>query len=316
MITFLTSPKAFEGIAKVNQYRAIKSWIDSTEDAEVILYGDSTNIEVAGKELGVNVKKEIECSPSGLPYFKSIVEHAEKFGKYDLQIYLNCDILIKDISQILRSIDFDRFLLIGQCINLGEKIYIDPKQDHLYDKLRKLALNNKITLRETIAIDYFGFRRGTWKNLPPIVIGRAAYDSALLAYCQSHKYPLIDATYACTALHQFHGYDHVEGGKKVVWKGTDAKNNTIYAGKNSFSTISDAYYVLKDREIQYFPCRGDWLRKIELDIRYKYEMPNISLFIRILWRVLRLVGFPHIFEPNINEVIDNLEFADKNFRHD
>lgn len=57
MITFLASPKPFKGIAKEQQYRAIRSWLAAAKDVEVILYGDSDGIDEAGLDLGVQVVK-------------------------------------------------------------------------------------------------------------------------------------------------------------------------------------------------------------------------------------------------------------------
>jgi hypothetical protein len=69
MITFLSSPKPFRGVDKDNQYRAIRSWLAADGDAEVILYGDSLGIEEAGEVLGTRVQKQVDCAPSGIPFF-------------------------------------------------------------------------------------------------------------------------------------------------------------------------------------------------------------------------------------------------------
>ncbi len=53
MISFLASPKPFTGIGREHQYRAIRSWLSSGKDVEVILYGDAAGIVEAGIELGV-----------------------------------------------------------------------------------------------------------------------------------------------------------------------------------------------------------------------------------------------------------------------
>ena len=123
MLTFLSSPKPFIGNDKENQYRAIQSWLMAAEDAEVILYGDSIGIEESGKKLNVKIVKNIQSSPTGVPYFGAIAEHAATHGRYDIQIYLNCDILLdRDILTAIKNINFAEFLIIGQRIDLREKV--------------------------------------------------------------------------------------------------------------------------------------------------------------------------------------------------
>lgn len=309
MITFLASPKPFQGIAKEHQYRAIRSWLAAADDAEVILYGDSAGIDEAGNDLGVRVQRQIDCASSGIPYFGAIVGHAAEHGRHDLQVYLNCDILLAGIQPAFARIAFDRFLLIGQCIDLGEGVVVELAQGDWIKRLKELAVEGKVTLRPPAAIDYFGFRRGTWKGLPPVVIGRAGYDGALLAYCQRRHYPLIDATFAVTALHQFHGYGHVQGGAQTVRLGQDAQNNLRQAGSHSLPGISDASYVLRGSVIRPWPCRGDWLRRLELAIRYRQGWTTISLAVRLVWRALQLIGIPRVVAPTLAEVIEAQETA-------
>jgi hypothetical protein len=303
MITYLSSPKPFIGIAKEHQYNAIRSWKKTCVDAEVILYGDSDGIDEAGRELGVKVVKQINCSSSGIPYFGSIVCHADINAKYDFQIYLNCDILLYGILQAMSEIDFPQFLIIGQLIDLEENLFIDVASPDFRQVLWKLANNEKVSLRGPSGIDYFGFRRGTFNSIPPVVIGRAGYDSAVLAYSLQHKIPIIDVTFAVIALHQCHDYAHVAGGKQTVWHGIDAQNNLFYAGSHSLPSISDASYVLKGTVVTYLVCRGDWLRQFELIIRYRLRWSTISLGVRLIWRILQSIGISRAEVLNLFDVI-------------
>jgi hypothetical protein len=303
MITFLSSPKPFQGIAKEHQYRAVANWLTVAEGAEVILYGDSAGIEEAGADLGVRVQKEIGCAPSGVPYFGAMAAHAAEHGRYDLQVYLNGDILLHGLHSAMSRIPFERFLLIGQCIDLGEGVVVEEPPERWLPRLRELAGEGRVAMRTVSGIDYFGFRRGTWSEIPPVVIGRAAYDQALLAYCQRRRHPLVDATFAVTALHQYHGYGHVAGGSQTVTRGQDAQNNLRFAGSHGVSTISDADYVLRGSEIRHRPCRGDRLRRLELAVRYRLGWHTLSLGVRSIWRVARPLGLTPSVEPALAEVL-------------
>jgi hypothetical protein len=305
MITFLASPKPFKGIAKEHQHRAIQNWLAAADGAEVILYGDSAGIDEAGDKFGVRVQKQIDGTPSGIPYFGAIAEHAAEHAKHNLQVYLNCDILLNGIQEAITQIPFDQFLLIGQRIDLGEDVVVDPSQDDWIECLKNLSAIGKIRMHAPTGIDYFGFRRGMWRDLPTIIIGRCGYDNALLAYCMRNRIAIVDGTFAVTALHQFHDYGHVEGGQKTVARGSDAMHNIRQAGGLRGATmVSDAGYVLDNSRILHRPCRGDRLRRLELKVRYELGWPNVALGLRLIWRGLRAVGITRVPQPTLAEVID------------
>lgn len=308
MITFLASPKPFIGIAKEHQFRAIKSWQASCVNAEIILYGNSTGIDEAAAELGVNVVKEIASTSSGVPYFSSIVNHATDYAKHDLQIYLNCDILLTGYLQTVKEVEFEQFLLIGQRMDLSEGMVIDLTEPEWLKALEHLAQKGNVTLYPPSGIDYFGFRRGLWKDLSPIVIGRAGYDNALLAYCLRCGVPIIDATFSVVALHQYHNYKHLIGGQQAVWTGEDAINNINYAGgRKSLPILSDANYVLNYLGIKCQVNRRHWLRKLQLKLRYEADCPKAALIPRAIYQFLHGIGFRFENQHSLNEVLDNLK---------
>jgi hypothetical protein len=308
MITFLASPKPFRGVAKDHQYRAIRSWLAAVEGAEVILYGDSTGIDEAGSELGVRIQERIGSAPSGIPYFGAIADHAAKHGKHDLQVYLNCDILLSGIRQAMARIEFERFLLVGQRIDLAEGVCVEPSQIGCADHLGKLANEGKISLHAPTGIDYFGFRRGTWRDLPPIIIGRGGYDNALLAHCMRNRIPVVDGSFAVTALHQYHEYQHMHGGERAVMRGPDAMQNIVQAGGAWGATIaSDCEYVLEGAGILRRPCRGDRLRHLELKLRHEKGYAVAARGMRLMWRVLQSMGVTRVPQPSLAEVIERLE---------
>lgn len=307
MITFLASPKPFKGIAKEHQYRAIRSWLSTGTDVEVILYGDSEGIDEAGSDLGVQVIKQIECTSSGIPFFGSIVAHAEIYGKNDLQVYLNCDILLSGVMPALRLIEFPQFLLIGQRINLGDAVFVDLDMSDCMAQLVKVVREGKAILDTPSATDYFCFRRGMWRDIPRIIIGRGGYDQALLAYCMRHRIPIIDGTFRVIALHQFHDYNHIEGGNKVVFSGTDAEHNYREgrAGKHSRAQVSDAGYVINGVQLKPRPCRGDWVRQLELKLRHEKGLHKTALALRLIWRGLASIKIMKTTQLCIADLMDS-----------
>ncbi len=308
MITFLASPKPFKGIAKEQQYRAIRSWLAAAKDVEVILYGDSDGIDEAGLDLGVQVVKQLDCAPSGIPYFGSIVGHAAKYGQHDFQVYLNCDILLSGIFEAMSLITLTQFLLIGQRIDLTESVVMDFEESNWRQSLMQLAIEGKAILHSPTGIDYFAFRRGMWQDIPSIIIGRGGYDNALLAYCMRNQIPIVDGTLAVAALHQFHDYGHMKGGLKVVMEGSDAMHNIRIGGvKRSPPLVSDSGYILKNSQVISCSCRGDWLRRAELKLRYEMGWLKTALVLRLIWRGINGVGIILKHKLSIVEVM--YEFA-------
>ncbi len=285
MLTFLSSPKPFKGKDKENQYRAIRTWLLAAENAEVILYGDSEGIEDAGRELNVKVVKDIQSSASRVPYFGAIADHAATHGKYDIQVYLNCDILLYGIYMASQVISFENFLFIGQRIDLFQDVIVIEHPDEFKYVVEKLFDKNQLKMHERTGIDYFMFSRNMWKGLKPITIGRGGYDNALLAFCKQHQYPIIDGTLSVIALHQFHDYKHVNGNEQFVFYGPEAKQNLSVAGKYSLLAVSDADYIMDNYQLIHLPCRGNYLRQIELKWRYIKKWKVASLMLRGVWRI-------------------------------
>jgi hypothetical protein len=304
VITFLASPKPFIGLSKEHQYRAVKSWLSAGENVEVILYGESEGIDAAGQDLGVKVVKQINCAPSGVPYFDSIVSHATAHGRYEFQVYLNCDILLSGILPAMCKIEFAQFLLIGQRIDLAQDVSVNLDQKDWIQQLNCLEGEGKATLHSPTGIDYFAFRRGMWLDLPPIIIGRGGYDNAIIAYCMRNRIKIVDGTFVVTALHQYHDYDHISGGEKIVMHGSDAMQNINQAGgKRSSTMVSDSAYVLKKSIVKYFPCRGDRLRYLELKLRYEMGWNKTAFAMRLIWRGLHIVGITSVPQPQLDDII-------------
>lgn len=286
MLTFLTSPKSFTGHADNIQRNAIRSWLAVHPDVEVIIYGDGKNVGEACRELGVRHVPNTPCSPSGVPYFNGIVEHAQIYARYDIQCYLNCDILLTPhIVSAISCISFSPYLIIGQRIDLAEGVDLNISTDWKQE-LEHLADKGLATLHAPTGIDYFVFPRGMWDGLLPLVIGRAGYDGALLAFCLRHRIPMVDGTLAIPALHQFHDYGHIEGAKFEVWRGKDAIDNiSLHDIRHGTPTISDAQSKILGGRLDNKSSNICLLRRMEIKFRYEKKLKYFGMSIRVLNRI-------------------------------
>lgn len=307
MITFLSSPKAFSGNLYKNQLNAIQSWINVHPNSEVILYGNSPGCKEVCAMLGITHVDQIECSPSGVPYFDAIVGHAQKYALYDIQVYLNCDILLTEaILDAIRMVHFPRFLMLGQRIDLGVKANITFQKDNWHLYIESLIRNGDAKLHAPSGMDYFIFPRGLWEGIKPLVIGRTGYDSALVAFCLRQSIPVIDATYAIPAVHQHHDYNHLGGRAKEVTLGSDARNNSrFHKVEHSPPSVIDATWQIYNGQLIRNNTRGDYLRHFESFLRYKKNSIYLSYVIRAIWRLLTGLKVNKVNKIELSEVMES-----------
>lgn len=308
MITFLSSPKAFSGVSFKNQINAIQSWLHIDPSVEVILYGDSPGCKEVSKNLGIKHIANISCSPSGVPYFNAIADHAQKHALYDIQVYLNCDILLTEaILNAISIVSFPKYLLVGQRIDLAETVDVNFRKDGWPIYVESLIRQGDSVLHAPSGIDYFIFTRGLWEGIKPLVIGRAGYDSALVAFCLRQGIPVIDGTYVIPAIHQHHAYNHIDGRLKEVTSGIDAINNKrLHGVEHSAPNIADANWLIYNGKIFHNNTRGDYLRHFESFLRYKKNMIYLSYVVRAIWRLLSGLK---IYKPNkieLSEVVEHI----------
>ena len=56
----------------------------------------------------------------------------------------------------------------------------------------------------SVSSDYFVYQRGTYVDVPPLIIGRPGFDNWLLWCARAQRIPLVDATADLLAIHQVH----------------------------------------------------------------------------------------------------------------
>ncbi len=305
MITILSSPKPWAGLSSKNQQNAIISWLALHQDVQVILYGDAPGTADACERFGVVHVSDIHGSPQGIPYFGAIAEHAAIHGKHDIQCYVNCDILFgKSLLNAIHSIRYEKYLVIGQRIDLTEGVSLDvTKQDYL-TRLKTLASEGKAVLHPPAGSDYFLFRRGTWDGLPEIVIGRGGYDNALISHCLRRSIPVIDASFDIKLFHQYHNYSHAQGGEAEVFKGIEANKNLSSLPTADTPTLLNADWIIKNGKLRKNYCRGDWLQFFWSSRHIKGDRSYVSLIVYVLWRFIRKVGLIEYTKPSLEELLE------------
>lgn len=306
MITFLTSPKPFTGIAKTNQINAIQSWLRIAQEVEVILYCKSEGTGEAAQELGIECVPDIQTNEFGTPLFGAIAAHAAIHGKYDIQCYVNCDILLSNtLINAVQSIRYEKYLMVGQRIDLTEGVSLDVTNPDYLTRLKTLVREGKAVLHPPAGSDYFLFRRGMWDGLPEIVIGRGGYDNALINHCLRRSIPVIDASLDIKVFHQYHNYSHTEGGEAEVFEGIEANKNLSSLATTYRPTLLNADWIIKKGQLRKNYCRGDRLQYFWSSRYIKGARGYIGMIVYLLWRFIRALGLIDYAQPSWEELLED-----------
>jgi hypothetical protein len=291
MLTLFTIPKPFKGHIGIIQRNAIQSWKNLSPDCEIILFGNEEGTAEIARELNVRHIPEIKRNDFGTPLVNDVFEKAQETSKNHVLAYVNADIiLMKDFLEVLKKIDFDRFLIVGKRHDLDVKEEINFKDSDWEGKLKK-RVSQKGNLHGPAGIDYFIFPKGVFGKIPPFAVGRIAWDNWFLYRAWVSDAPVIDATEVVGIVHQDHHYSHPKG-KRGIWKGEEAKRNLRLAnGGRQMLTIRDATLVLTPSGLQ--KPKMTFYRFFSSPFRYfektKYLKPILfsGWLVMILWRKLR-----------------------------
>lgn len=225
-LTIFTIPKSFEGDTATQQENAIKSWLELKPKPEILLLGDDSGVARIAKKYRLRHIPQIARNKNGTPLIDDLFAKAQKEASYDLMCYVNADIiLLSNFIPKITQLSFPQMLVIGQRCDIDFKtpIRLTNKQwrKQLYTYAKKSGTWN------TLGMDYFIFKKGFYKKIPPFAIGRGSWDTWLVKDALARNAVLIDATPSILALHQNHDYSHAVD--PDVWRSLEGKRNTKLA---------------------------------------------------------------------------------------
>ena len=226
MLTLFSVPKPFEGDMDALQRRSVESW--RALEVQVLLLGDVAD---AARELGVEHVAGLEVTERGTPRLDSAFTLADGAARFPLRCFVNADVILRqDLLTAVRAVsgEAERFLVVGQTEEGGRR-------------------------RGAAAMDWFVFSAGLFGQVPPFAIGRACFDNWLVWKARQVGI-VVDATRDVHAVHQPHGYTHVDGGMAEAYYGEEAARNLELAGgKSHLYTLHDASHVLRDGKLRRNP---------------------------------------------------------------
>lgn len=192
--------------------------------------GEARIKEIQEKALGSwnALGADVECLEGPVDFIDVARRAADCLGTHQIVAWVNADIVFPDF-QINRL--FEYFKEIKEVLIIGQRTDCLPSGER--------------HLHRPSGMDYFFFKPGMFKDLPRTIMGRGYCDSALVAYCLRRGIPVVDATAAIGAFHQWHDYGHCRGGKVSVMSGEEAQSNKRENGLGDWPpNIADADWML------------------------------------------------------------------------
>lgn len=194
----------------------------------------------------------VETNGHGTPFLWSLFERVEQRcpSSTPFVAYANADIMfdtgLVNTLTTLKKWGKDRLLVVGQRRNH------ELKGGLTWEEIQNVPSD----LFLDVAQDYFIMSRGLlwdWSTLPPYVIGRRAYDNALVDWA-FHNANLVDATETITALHQTtqdgnyagHAEDLVDKEYNVNLPGAKYDHDSVKHAKYTTQPCFDTHTCVMD----------------------------------------------------------------------
>lgn len=286
MITIFTTPKPFTGQIREIQINALKSWKLLHPDMEVIIFGDEEGTMHVANSLGFVHIPDVETNECGLPLVNSMFELTQQCGRYEIQCYVNADIiLLSDFVQALARVSFKEFLMVGQRwdLDLTEPIdFIDGWEERLVKRMHREAI-----LHPPAGSDYIAYRRGPLKDILPMSVGRPRWDNWMIYYARGLGIPVVDCTSLVTVIHQNHPAAYDDTSKGGVGDAPTQRNFELVSTEHRF-TLRDANWLLTPSGLKRSRSRGYLIRTIEtfpvLHPKFEWFSGATKVLVRMLRR--------------------------------
>ena len=299
MITIFGTPKNFEGIFKIIQINAIRSWRSLSKDVEIIIFGKSEGAQKIANEVSAIYYPNIKCSKNGVPLLSDLFYKANKIASFDILLFINSDILLpKTFIYSIRNVKdkFSNFLLVGHRWELKVENLINFNEAAAVSLFWEMS-EMKSKKASPAAIDYFGFRKNSLKKIPDFVVGRPGYDNWLIWYARRNFMPVVDISEEVKVIHQSHHYNfhNLKNNPKIFDRNKipieeDGKKNMKLHGDRVLNLLDADFSILNGR-IEKNTSKEYVYRNLgKLSIIF----PEFSFFLNIYAKLYRMLMFKDI----------------------
>jgi hypothetical protein len=251
-LTLFCCPKPFCGHIGIIQRNAIRSWLHLQPAPRVLLFGDEAGTAELATELALPHHPSLARTSQGTPRVDALFAAAQTQAGTPWLGYINADILLlDDFAQAFAlfqreavRLGLTRTFLTSQRVDIQLHEPIDFAKPAWRAEIRQRVERTGARMKKD-AIDLFVFSRDLYDNLPPLALGRTAWDNYLVWRAGQAGASVVDGSEAFLLVHQCHDYAHA-GGRENAWKGEEALNNWRLVG-DRFASVSKAATHRLDR---------------------------------------------------------------------
>ena len=231
-LTLFATPKPFRGQFDRIQRNAIRTWAALGPPVDVVLIGDDAGTNEVCAAFDVRHVPKVDRSPKRVPLLSDLWSIGQAVGDAPTCVFSNADIMfghdLLPALQAVRNAVEGPYLVVGQRWDLDLQEDVDVSAPG-WDRALQQRAKRDGRCNSPLWVDWFGFVRGQYVDLPPFVVGRPGYDHWIVWHTLTRGIPVIDASDAVTAVHQHHDYSH-GGSHHDVWFGEDAATNRRLLG--------------------------------------------------------------------------------------
>lgn len=294
-IDLFTTVKPFEGLARVHQANALRSWRAHPGLERIFVFGGVKGDTTAIGETGAEVVEDVATTANGLPSVKAMFETAAERSRADLLMFSNADMIylpefFEEVGRCCSEAG-DRFLIVGSRMDLDCERDFSFADATVVEEFRRFARSTG-RLHPPAGSDYFIFPREQYlkDRLPDLWIGRGGWDLYMILHANRSGISTIDVTPSTWGCHQNHDYGLRGANRNVRYEDDpEAAFNLSLLPKG----IPWSEWTLKG-------CKREWsegelrekapLPKREAARRVRPErkrpVPAKNSFLRRLWRRL------------------------------
>ncbi|KAK1858056.1 hypothetical protein I4F81_000670 [Pyropia yezoensis] len=214
-----TAPKPFVGSDKVNNERAIRSWLRLRPAPRITLLGNETGYAEAAATFGLRLENRVDKNFLGVPLFNSMLNRANQ-STAAVTLIVNGDIMLfEDFVQTLRKIlsSFENFFVVGARYDVDSLPTDVAEDDPTYASRVRSHVLSAGTLHTYGGMDVWAWNTGGPRlfdsAMPHFIFGRGKYDNWLThETIAAGRRQVVDVSETCLTVHVRHDYHLVSGG--------------------------------------------------------------------------------------------------------
>ncbi|XP_033735980.1 uncharacterized protein LOC117324302 [Pecten maximus] len=213
ILTLFTSWKDEKHVQEVHK-KTLANWSRFLPKFNLVMFTNDSVVSAQAKDYGWTTYPIMHHAAGGAPVLKTMFQTVISNINSTFYGYANSDILFTDALS-------DSLYLIAEKFKSPTSVFISGIRTNVMNvSLKEAASFPNIAAAATVrgklfeihSADYFLTTKWfPWADIPPLVIGRRAYDNYIISHARKIKATVIDATETIPAIHQTTAKGNQEG---------------------------------------------------------------------------------------------------------